>query len=87
MECNELIEQLSEFLDPDARAQLCREIEQHLAHCHNCKLYVDSVRKTIVIAQSGPAPLSAPLTVSDQLQAALARAYQAQASIPSVPAD
>ena len=79
MQCNELIEQLSEYLDPDARAQLCREIEQHLTHCHDCRLYVDSVKKTIVIAQSGSAP-SIPLTVSDQLQAALTRAYTARAS-------
>ena len=86
MECNELIEQLSEFLDPDARAQLCREIEQHLAHCHNCKLYVDSVKKTIVIAQSGSAP-AIPISVSDQLQAALARAYQSRTGLPSIPAD
>ena len=79
MQCNELIEQLSEYLDPDARAQLCREIEQHLTHCHDCRLYVDSVKKTIVIAQSGSAP-PIPLTVSDQLQVALTRAYTARAS-------
>ena len=82
MECNELIEQLSEYLDPDARAQLCREIEQHLTHCHDCRLYVDSVKKTIVIAQSGSAP-PIPIVVSDQLQAALARAYQARSSVPT----
>lgn len=82
MECNELIEQLSEFLDPDARAQLCREIEQHLAHCHDCRLYVDSVKKTIVIAQSGSAP-PFPISLNDRLQAALTRAYQARASVPT----
>ncbi len=82
MECNELIEQLSEFLDPDARAQLCREIEQHLAHCHDCRLYVDSVKKTIVIAQSGSAP-AFPISLNDRLQAALTRAYQARASVPT----
>ena len=60
MQCNELIEQLSEYLD--------------------CSLYVDSVKKTIVIAQSGSAP-PIPLTVSDQLQAALTRAYTARASV------
>ena len=79
MQCNELIEQLSEYLDPDARAQLCREIEQHLTHCHDCRLYVDSVKKTIVIAQ-GPESGALPLTVSDQLQVALTRAYTARAS-------
>lgn len=80
MDCNEVIEQLSEFLDPEARAQLCREIEQHLSHCHDCKLYVDTVKKTIVIAQSGSAP-SIPITLNDRLQAALTRAYQARASV------
>lgn len=80
MDCNEVIEQLSEFLDPEARAQLCREIEQHLSHCHDCKLYVDTVKKTIVIAQSCSAP-SIPITLNDRLQAALTRAYQARASV------
>lgn len=79
MECNELIEQLSEFLDPDARAQLCREIEQHLAHCHDCKLYVDSVKKTIVIAQSGGSAPPLPIALNERLQAALTRAYQSRA--------
>ena len=78
MDCNEVIEQLSEYLDPDARAQLCREIEQHLSHCHHCSLHVDSVKKTITIVQSGSVP-PIPITVSDQLMAALARAYSARA--------
>ena len=82
MQCNELIEQLSEYLDPEARAQLCREIEQHLAHCHDCTLYVDSVKKTIVIAQSGSAP-AFPIALNDRLQAALTRAYEAQPSGPT----
>ena len=82
MDCNEVIEQLSEFLDPEARAQLCREIEQHLSHCHDCKLYVDTVKKTIVIAQSGSAP-AIPISLNDRLQAALTRAYQARTSVPT----
>ena len=77
MECNELIEQLSEYLDPEVRAQLCREIEEHLARCHNCSLYVDTVKKTIVIAQQGPTP-APPIYLNDRLQAALMRAYEAK---------
>ena len=75
MDCHELIEQLSEFLDPEARAQLCREIEDHLSRCRDCSLYVDSVRKTIVIAQS-VSPDQTPVWVSDRLQQALASAYR-----------
>ena len=79
MECNELIEQLSEYLDPEARAQICREIEEHLSRCRDCSLYVDSVKKTIVIAQSHSAP-AVPVALNDRLQAALMRAYEAKAS-------
>ena len=75
MECNELIEQLSEFLDPDAQAQLCREIEDHLSRCRDCSLYVDTVKKTIVIVQSG-GPTEPPVWMNDRLQGALARAYR-----------
>ncbi len=77
MECNELIEQLSEYLDPEARAQICREVEEHLSRCHDCSLYVDTVKKTIVIARSGSTP-TPPITLNDRLQAALVRAYQAR---------
>ena len=74
MECNDLIEQLSEYLDPEAQKQLCREIEEHLTRCRDCSLYVDSVKKTIVIVQSGK-PVTPPVWMNDRLQSALAKAY------------
>ena len=77
MECTELIEQLSEYLDPEAQAQLCREIEDHLSRCRDCSLYVDSVKKTIVIVQSG-SPAEPPVWMNDRLHGALARAYRAE---------
>jgi len=76
VDCNEVLEQLSEFLDVDARAELCRTIEQHLTQCHDCRYYVDSVRKTIVLYQADR-EVDVPVTVSAQLQAALAREYRA----------
>ncbi|MEO5618653.1 MAG: zf-HC2 domain-containing protein [Candidatus Eisenbacteria bacterium] len=75
MECNELIEQLSDYLDPEAQKQLCREIEDHLSRCRDCSLYVDSVKKTIVIVQAGN-PANPPVWMNDRLQSALSRAYQ-----------
>ncbi len=74
MKCEELIEQLGEYLDPDAQQQLCREIEEHLSRCRDCSLKVDSVKKTIVIVQGGPAG-EPPVWMNDRLQQALARAY------------
>lgn len=75
MDCNEVLEQLSDFLDVDARAELCRAIEQHLTQCRDCRFYVDSVKKTIVLYQADR-EVDVPVTVSAKLQAALAREYQ-----------
>lgn len=75
MECNELIEQLSEYLDPAAREELCRQIEEHLSRCKDCRLYVDTVHKTIQIVQE-PREVHTPIWVSDRLGQALAREYR-----------
>ncbi|NJD17728.1 MAG: zf-HC2 domain-containing protein, partial [Gemmatimonadetes bacterium] len=52
MNCQEVLDQLADYLDEDARAELCRQIEEHLTACHDCQVVVDSVKKTIVLYQS-----------------------------------
>ena len=72
--CDEVLDSLSEFLDAEARADLCREIEEHLRHCHDCQVEVDTVKKTIVLYQSDRVT-EVPLTTSHRLRAALSGAY------------
>jgi hypothetical protein len=74
VKCDEVIEQLSEYLDEDARRELCEAIEAHLHHCGECKVQVDKLRKTILLYR-GDQPLDMPARVSDQLRAALSREY------------
>jgi len=76
VDCNEVLEQLSDYLDENARAELCRAIEQHLSHCHDCRFYVDTVKKTIVLFQSDR-EVEVPVAASTQLRAVLAREYLA----------
>ncbi len=75
MDCNEVLDQLSDFLDEGARADLCRAIEQHLVQCKDCRFYVDSVKKTIVLYQADSG-VEVPISISTQLQQALAREYR-----------
>ena len=35
MNCQELLEQLGDYLDEEARQELCREIEEHLERCND----------------------------------------------------
>jgi predicted anti-sigma-YlaC factor YlaD len=69
------LEQLGEFLDEDARAELCREIQVHLDRCPDCRIYVDTVKKTIVLYQNGASP-EMPVAANARLQTALAREYR-----------
>jgi predicted anti-sigma-YlaC factor YlaD len=77
--CNDVLEQLSDFLDEDQRADLCRKIEEHLSQCHGCRFQVDTVKKTITLYQAdrqADRTIELPVTVSRSLQAKLDREYQ-----------
>lgn len=45
--CRHLLDTLSDYLDGELSAELCRELERHLADCENCRVVVDTLRKTI----------------------------------------
>ncbi len=53
-QCAHLLEGLSPYLDGEASAALCAEIEQHLAGCENCRAVVDTLRKTITLYRRMP---------------------------------
>jgi predicted anti-sigma-YlaC factor YlaD len=45
--CKSLLVFLSDFVDGDLSEELCQEIETHTAECENCRIVVDTLRKTI----------------------------------------
>jgi predicted anti-sigma-YlaC factor YlaD len=49
--CRELLDMLSEYVDGELEARLCNEIEQHMVGCQNCRIVVDSLRKTVSLYQ------------------------------------
>lgn len=52
MDCRELIEFLSEYLngglEPNERARF----DVHLAECHDCEAYLDALRKTVRLVRT-----------------------------------
>lgn len=78
MDCSEVLQQLADYLEPDARAELCRIIEEHLSRCHDCQVQVDTIKKTIVLYQNDR-QIEMPVRVSQTLEAALAREYDGPA--------
>ncbi|MEW5960239.1 MAG: zf-HC2 domain-containing protein [Chloroflexota bacterium] len=49
--CQALLEQISDYIDGELEAALCAQLEQHLAGCDNCRLMVDTTRKTVLLFQ------------------------------------
>lgn len=45
--CVEVVELVSDYLDGELDADLRRRVEEHLALCPGCRIYVEQVRETV----------------------------------------
>ena len=58
MNCRKIITELSDYLDAELDPALRASIERHLSDCQDCRLVVDTTKKTIQIyCNSEPLPL------------------------------
>lgn len=73
-DCRHLLGDLSEYLDGEASAAVCAEIERHLTDCADCRVVVDTLRKTVLLYRHQPQP-----TLPDQVRARLYRALDLEA--------
>ena len=49
LSCQDLLSDLSDYLDDGVPVEVRRDLEAHLSHCHTCEVLVDSTRKTLKI--------------------------------------
>lgn len=66
-ECRKLLNSLSDYVDGDLQSELCDEIELHMSECENCRIVVDTLRKTILLYQSTSDPAVVPEDVRQRL--------------------
>jgi anti-sigma factor RsiW len=66
MRCRQVVDKISEYLDGGLDPEMVRELERHLEHCEDCRVVVDTTRKTIeIFYETEPAPL--PVDVRERL--------------------
>ncbi len=65
--CLELKAQLSDYIDGDLNEGLCKELEEHLANCDNCRVVVDTLRKTILLYRHYDSNGAMPAVAHDRL--------------------
>lgn len=55
--CQELLGSLSAYIDGDLSPELCQELEKHLAGCNDCRVVLNTTKRTIDLVHS---PLEKP---------------------------
>lgn len=50
-DCRDLLTSLSDYIDGELDSALCIELEQHLKECKNCRIVVDTLKKTVELYQ------------------------------------
>lgn len=65
--CRRLLNSLSDYIDGDLEKQICAEIDRHLADCENCRIVVDSLRKTVYLYHVSAQPPAVPDDVRQRL--------------------
>ncbi len=65
--CHDLIETLSDYVDGNLNPVLCEELERHLRECPNCRIVVNTLRKTIELYQKEAQEETLPDDVRERL--------------------
>lgn len=70
--CRHLLGSLSDYIDGTLDESLCTEIERHMSECEDCRIVIDSLRKTIYLYQATSQQTPMPDGVRERLYHRLA---------------
>jgi len=65
--CYGLIETISDYVDGELAPELCAELERHMQDCDNCRIVVDTLKKTIDLYKDASADVTLPDDVRQRL--------------------
>jgi anti-sigma factor RsiW len=58
--CRQLLHSLSDYVDGLLEEELCAEIERHTGSCENCRVVIDTLRRTISLYNVTAAQVKLP---------------------------
>ena len=63
--CNEVLAELSDYLDGDLTPEFRDALQSHLSHCRTCEVIYDSMHKSLrLVTDSGTFEVPEPITQS-----------------------
>jgi predicted anti-sigma-YlaC factor YlaD len=66
-EHKKIYNEICDFMGEDITAPACKEVADHLASCPECKVYFDTVRKTVTLCQELEKKETVPADVKERL--------------------
>lgn len=67
LNCDKFLDSISEYVDGVLSDALCLELERHMADCEDCRVFVDTFKKTIYLYHKTAAPTEIPVDVRERL--------------------
>lgn len=65
--CQKMLGTLSDYIDGTLQEELCAELELHLNGCVNCRVVVNTLRKTVELVHDSGAEVELPKGVGERL--------------------
>jgi predicted anti-sigma-YlaC factor YlaD len=66
--CQSLLGSLSDYVDGCLSDEFCADLEKHLAECQDCRIVVDTLRKTVTLYhESAEESVEVPEVVRERL--------------------
>lgn len=65
--CEELLGSLSSYIDGDLSPELCQELEKHLAGCNDCRVVLNTTKRTIDLVHAPAEKTNLPDDVRERL--------------------
>jgi len=67
LKCEELLGSLSAYIDGELGPELCQELEKHLSECDNCRVVLNTTKRTIELVHSPVEKSDLPEDVRERL--------------------
>ena len=62
-----MVEQICDFMGEDIDSPACQEVADHLKLCQTCKVYFDTVKKTVTLCRDMDNDTTVPEEVTSRL--------------------
>jgi predicted anti-sigma-YlaC factor YlaD len=69
--CKNLLGNLSDYIDGDLQSELCAQIEEHMKTCEDCRVVINTLKKTVELYEKCAEDVALPGAVKERLFAKL----------------